>query len=135
MEHNILGDGILAWDRGKNGAALLRVKSKVMDDVATDFVVARLVPFAAVDPVGATSHADPILPDVSHLVCWDQGVAVEIRQENSIASDWVKERVIDRACEQWSKLKPHLSHLFMQEHVSSQFIVPFMCTTPPWYNE
>ena len=68
VEHDILGDRILARDRGENGAALLGIEAEVVDHVAADLVEAGLVSPAPIHPVGAASHRHAVLADVPHLV-------------------------------------------------------------------
>lgn len=97
MEHDILGDTILARDCGKYGTTLLGVKPQMVDHVAADLVEAGLVPTAPVNPISASPHRHAILADVAHLICRNQSMTVEIREKDTVATDCIKQIVIDSA--------------------------------------
>ena len=86
-------DRVLARYRRENGAALLRVQAQVVDHVAADLVEPRLVAAAPIHPVGAATHCHAILADVPHLVGGDQGVAVVIRQKDSVSPNRVEQAI------------------------------------------
>ena len=69
----------------------------MMNHVSADLVESRLIPTTPINPVGAPSHCHAVLAYVAHLISGNQGVTVEVCEKDPVASDRVKQIVIDCA--------------------------------------